>query len=241
MFAKFRAGILTASLVAGSLAVPMAAGAQETDSPPAATQGRFQGIVMETITTTIGVSQGDVMSQVRTGGTIAGLAVDNGSSGQAVVDALMVVLEDRLAVALIDGKIDEPKAEEIRTDRLVRFTTLVFETHDGPDDGRLGNPGIHRGEFRRLLMDTVQEVLSVNQGQLVSHIRTGGTLAELAEENGSSGPELEVALVSAVDARLDQAVADGDIDEERAADLLEKATARIAEVVYKMYLPGNGR
>lgn len=241
MFMRFRAGIITASLIAASLAVPLAAGAQPASTPPAVPQGRLHGIVMEIVTTTVGVSRGDVISQVRTGGTIADLAADNGSSGQEVVDALMVVVEDHLDLALAEGRIDEAKADEIRAARLVRFTSLVFETHDGPADGRFGKPGIGNGGARQLLVNTIQETLDINHGQLLSHIRTGGTLAELAEENGSSGPELEAALVAAVDARLDQAVAYSDIDEDRAAELLEKAVTRIGEMVYKVYQPGNGR
>ena len=51
------------------------------------------------------------------------------------------------------------------------------------------------------------------RGRGRSHI---GSLAELAEENGSSGPELEAALVDAVDARLQEAVANGDITPQQA-------------------------
>ena len=153
----------------------------------------------------------------------------------------MVIVQDHLDVALAGGRIDEAKAEEIRNARLARFTSLVFETHDGPNHGRFGKPGIGNGGVRQLLMNTIQETLALNQGQLVSHIRTGGTLAKLAEENGSSGPELEADLVAAIAARLDQAVANSDIDEERAAELLEKAATRIGEMVYKVYQPGNGR
>lgn len=239
MLKKLRTGTLTLGLIGAMLVVPGVAGAQEADTPPAASQGKYQGIVMETITELLGVSQGDVISEVRTGGTIADLAVDNGSTGQAVVDALMAVVDERLSVALDEGKIDQVKADEIRAERLERFTALVFETHAGSD--RVGQPGIGNHEVRQLLMDTVQTTLGVNQGQLVSHVRTGGTLAELADENGSSGPELEAALVQAVSDRLDQAVGEGDIDEERAGELLAKATERIADMVYKVHQPGNGR
>lgn len=235
MLTKMRAVLLTASLVASSFAVPVVAYAQEAETPPAASEGRFQGIVMDTITGVIGVSQGDVISQVRTGGTIAELAEENGTTGQAVVDALMAHVDERLAEAVASGGMTQDEADEKRAEILDRFTNLVFEVR------KSGNPGIGNGEIRTLLMDTIEDTLGVNQGQLVSHVRTGGTLAELAEENGSSGPELEAALVGAISSWLDTKVADGEIDETQAAQFLERATERIGEIVYKVHQPGNGR
>lgn len=238
---KWKIAVVVGSLIA-AMAVPAVAFAQEAPSSDnSATQenrGRF-GEPMDVVTDLLGVSKGDVISHVRTGGTLASLAEENGSSGDAVIDALMVVVDERIDEAVASGDADPDKAEEFRAKMLERITTFVYTTHDGPDGGRRGNPGIGNGEFRSLMMDTIQSTLDVNQGQLVSHIRTGGTLAELAEENGSSGPELEADLVAAVDARLAQAVVDGDITEEQAAQLLERATEHIGEMVYKVFTPGR--
>lgn len=239
---KVRALLVTVGLVAASLVTPLVATAQETPQDAAAPQHaqRHRGVAMDTITDLLGVTRGDVISNVRTGGTIAELAEENGSSGEAVVDALMAVADERIDAALDAEKIDEERAAEIRAKVLERVTNLVFETHDGPRGPR-GNPGIGNGEFRNLIMDTVQESLDINRGQLVSHIRSGGTLTGLAEDNGSDGPTLEADLVAAVSDGLDAAVADGGLTDEQAADLLERATARISELMVKVFQPGNGR
>lgn len=239
MFTKIRAGLLAASLVTASLAVPTAAIGQEAETPPPATQGRFQGVIMETITELLGVSRGDVISEIRTGGTIAELAAAYGSSGDLVVGALMDRVDDRLAGAVEAEKIDQAEADAKRADALERISALVFDVRERRDGAR--NPGIGNGEARQLLIDTVQAALNINQGELVSYVRAGGTLAELAEENGLSGPELEVVLIEAASVRISQAVADGLIDETRATELLDKAASKIAELVYQVRQPGNGQ
>ena len=228
---------------------PAVAGAQTPDqastqaqSAQAKEQGRWQGTIMETITTELGVSKGDVISHVRTGGTIAELADANGSSGEALLETLLTIVEDRIAEALANDVIDVPRADEIRANATERLTALIFNTHEGRDaNSRNGNPGVGNRQARQLLMETVQSTLDVNRGELVSHVRTGGTLAELAEENGSSGPELEAALVQTVSDRLDEAVANDAITTERAAEILAEATERISEIVYSVHQPGNGR
>lgn len=240
---KVRAAVVTVGLVAASLVTPLVASAQETPQNSATDQDRSQGrrfVAMDTITGLLGVSRGDIISHVRTGGTIAGLAVENGSSGDAVVGALMDVVDVRIAEALDAGKIDEERAVAIRAKASDRVTLLVFDTHDVPRT-RPGNPGIGNGEFRSLVMDTIQDSLDINQGQLVSHIRTGGTLTELALENGSDGPTLESGIVAAISDWIDQAEVNGDLTAEQADRWLERATERIGWMMNKVFKPGKGR
>jgi hypothetical protein len=75
----------------------------------------------------------------------------------------------------------------------------------------------------------------------VSHVRTGGTLAELAGEHGSSGADLVAAMLGVIAERVERAVADGRLDEGRAADLLAQAEQRLTRVVYEVDVPGRGR
>lgn len=242
-----RTGIAVSAILIGTMA-PQLTAVAEAQTTPASEQaqgqggqdqdkGRFQGDLMDALLDHLDISKGDLISHVRTGGTVAELAEQNGSSGEEVVEVLMAVVDIRLDEAIADGKIDEARAAEIRANAEERITNMVFSTHEGPT----GNPGIGNREARGMLLDTVMEFLDLNQGEVVSHVRTGGTLAELAEANGSSGPELETALVAAVQARVDEAVTDGKITVERGEEIVANATERIGEIVYKVHTPGRGR
>lgn len=192
---------------------------------------------MDAVLEHLDVSRGEVISHLRTGGTLADLAEENGSSGEELVEVLLAIADDRIDATLEAGRIDEAKAEELRQRAEERITNFVYSTHDGPPPG----PGLGNRPFRALVLDTTMEFLDLNQGQVVSHLRTGGTLSELAEENSSSGTELEAALVEAVAEVLDGFVEEGRIIQEQADHLLERATERIGVIVYAVHTPGKGR
>ena len=237
MLAAVKVGALALTLVGATLAGPALAQEVSSDSSSQTTQnqGRFQGMIMDTILEFLDVSQGEVISNWATGATLAEFALENGSSGQALVDKLMSVINERIDQALADGVIDEEKAEKLRSDAEDRINHLVFDARNNP-----GKPGLG-GEYRQELIDAIENELGLNQGQVVSHVRTGGTLAELAEDNGSSGEELVEVLLAIVDDKVQDALDQGIIDEERAAEILENAEERLTHVVFDVHEPGQGR
>ncbi|MEA1902623.1 MAG: hypothetical protein U9N56_03765 [Actinomycetota bacterium] len=236
MLTAVKVGAAAFAIAGASFAAPVLAQEASPESAPAQTQtqGRFQGQIMDAITDFLGVSQGDVISNWATGNTLADLAEDNGSSGEALLASLMEMVDDRIDQALADGKIDDARAEELRASAEERLTSLVFDAHHRP-----GGPGIG-GEVRQEMIDVIEDELGLNQGQIVSHVRTGGTLTELADENGSSGDELVDALYAFVEEKVEAAAADGKISEERAAEILENAEERLNQMVFEVHQPGRG-
>jgi lambda repressor-like predicted transcriptional regulator len=251
MLASIKSGLLVVTVAGSLVAGPVIAVAQEApaDAPPAAEQTapasdrehrpakpRFKGIFMETVMETLGVTKGEVISALRSGSTLAELAEENGSSGEELVDALVAVVAGHLAQAVEDGKITQERADEILANATERITNFVFSTHDGPRGPRDGEGP----RFKGIFMETVMETLGVTKGEVISALRSGSTLAELAEENGSSGEELVDALVAVVAGHLAQAVEDGKITQERADEILANATERITNFVFSTHAPGRG-
>lgn len=230
---------VTAAMVAALTVIPAAgAVAQQVDTPAQARaedqhQGRFQGDLFDAVLDHLGVNRGEVVSWVRTGGTLAELADEQGSSGEALVAAMMEVVDARIDEAIANGA-DPERAAEFRESAEARITDVVFSRHDG-------NQGVGNSDAKGLILDTVTELLGVNRGRVISWVRTGGTLAELAQEHGSSGEALEAALVGAVQQRVDEAIASGKITVERGLEIVENATARIGEIVNEVHTPGRGR
>ncbi len=239
MKTALRTGAAALLLVGTSFAAP--AIAQETPADPAPAQaqaqdqGRFQGPVMAFVTEFLGVTQGQVISNWATGNTLADLAAANGSSGEALFEAMMAEVNQRIDQALADGKIDEARAEELQARAEERLNRLIFEAHNRP-----GAPGVGQGH-RQEILDVIEDTLGLNQGQIISHVRTGGTLAELAEENGSSGDELAAVLYTYVEEKVEAAVEDGKISEERGEKILANAEERIQHLVFDVHQPGHGR
>ena len=136
MFATLKVGAISLALVGTTLAGTALAQETPADNPEASqNQGRFQGPLFETILAFLDVSQGDVISNWATGITLADLAEANGSTGEALADALMDVINTRIDEAVANGNIDEERAAELKAKAEERINHLVFEAHGGPGGG----------------------------------------------------------------------------------------------------------
>ena len=123
-------------------------------------------------------------------------------------------VRDALAGLVEDGTITEDQAED------------VAETLGSSDALGRGGHGL-----RMLALGSAAEALGLDEDALREQLADGATLAEVAEAQGVSTTELVDALVAAAGERIDQAVADGDLDEERAAELRADLEERITSAV----------
>jgi polyhydroxyalkanoate synthesis regulator phasin len=122
---------------------------------------------------------------------------------------------DRLAEVLAplveDGTITQTQADavaEVLADRAGEFR---------------GGRGAH--------FEEIAEFLGVTSEEIRDALIDGSTLGEIAEANGSSAAELITFMVEQASERLDEAVAEGRITEEEAAERLAEITERITEGV----------
>jgi polyhydroxyalkanoate synthesis regulator phasin len=128
---------------------------------------------------------------------------------------------------------DARQADRIRAalDDLVEEGTISAEQADAVAAhlaGRWDFPGrrhlrIHAG------LDVAATTIGISEADLVQELRTGQSVAEVAEANGVEPQAVIDALVAEIDARVDEAVAEGNLEAERAdaikANAVEKATA----------------
>ena len=90
-----------------------------------------------------------------------------------------------------------------------------------------------RQEARQANAQEVADVIGVDVDVLHEWIRGGGTLAEVAEQNGVSIDAVVAVLVEHQNERIDEAVASGRIDadeaDEKRAEVTERVTTRVNE------------
>jgi len=92
-------------------------------------------------------------------------------------------------------------------------------------------PRLRAGLVRGLhAVDDAADFLGMTARELVEALRDGTTLAELAQDHGGADALIEH-LVGLAEAHLDQAVADGRLTAQEAADRLAEATERITALV----------
>lgn len=91
---------------------------------------RPQAIVknaLETAAQTIGIEVQELKDGLKSGKTVAEVASENGSSGDAVIAALVSKANAAIDQAVADGKLDASKAEEAKAKAAERITKFVNE------------------------------------------------------------------------------------------------------------------
>jgi hypothetical protein len=173
--------------VAGAvLGVPGLSGAQEdssttTTTPPADAERPdrgpgHRGAALDAAAEALGMTRADLVAALRDGKTIADVAAEKGVDVATVVDAMVAALEEEL-----------PSEADIRE----RVENLVENGRPaGPDRGfpgrGPGGPGAF-GHGHRVLgagLDAAAEALGISRDDLITALRDGKTIAEVAQEQG---------------------------------------------------------
>jgi hypothetical protein len=141
-------------------------------------------------------------------------------------------LREALQPLVDDNTITAEQADAVVTQLMEnRPDRGEFGEGHGPG-GRHGGPGMFgRGMDAAVLTD----LLGLDQQELMTQLRDGKTLAEIATEQNVDPQDVVDALVAEATTRLDQAVTDGRIDQAEADQKLADATTRITDMV------NNGR
>jgi hypothetical protein len=80
-------------------------------------------------------------------------------------------------------------------------------------------------------LDAAATYLDLDEAGILQRLRDGETLAEIAEDEGKTVAGLVDAMTAKADERVDEAVEDGRLDEDRAAELKSKLDERVRDIV----------
>jgi hypothetical protein len=144
--------------------------------------------------------------------------------------ALQGAFADQLDQAVKDGKLTQQQADRIKQ-RIQRGEGLP-PFGPGPHMGmRFGGP---RGDLK-----AAADYLGLSREQLMSQLRGGKTLADVAKAQGKPVDGLEQAIVAAAKAKLDKAVSQGRITSQQRDQLLQGLQQHVGDLVQgKLPRPG---
>jgi hypothetical protein len=126
-------------------------------------------------------------------------------------------VQDALGGLVDDGTINQEQADAVE---------------DALQDARPEHGFRHPGFMFGLGgFSTVAESLGIEEDELRSELADGKTIAEIAEEQGVDVQDVVDAIVAAHQERLDEAVADGDLTQEQADEILAGAEERATSFV----------
>jgi transposase-like protein len=174
--------------------------------------GRHGGVQLSVAAEAIGITEDELRAALEDGQSIAQVAEANGVDVQTVIDAMVAAATERLEAAITE-----------LPDRIAE----VVEREGLPDRGP-GGPG--HGHFGAGL-DVAAEAIGIESEALRTALRDGSTIAEVAEANDVEVPTVIGALVAASETRIDEAVSNGRLTEDQAAEIKANLPDRIEAMV----------
>ncbi len=171
----------------------------------------------------LGVTPVALRTELRSGKSLAQIATAKGKSVDGLETALVAAIKTKVDAAKAAGKLDAARADRL----LQRAPQLVERLVNAKPRARATRAKGARGG----LLKAAATYLGVTNAQLVTDLRAGKSLAQVATAKSKSVDGLEQALLAALKQKVDAAVAAGRLDAARAQKLLERAPAHIERLV----------
>jgi predicted DNA-binding protein (UPF0251 family) len=154
-----------------------------------------------------------------------------GVTPSALEDALKQALKNRVDDAVEAGRLTQEQGNALKERIEAAEAPLVvsgFGRLGRAHFGHFGHFG-HLGHFQRL--EAAASFLDLTPAEIRQRLADGDTLAEIAKAEGKSVDGLVNALVAAATEKVDDAVADGRLTKEQAADLKRDLEERVTALV----------
>jgi hypothetical protein len=105
------------------------------------------------------------------------------------------------------------------------------------DPSAQAHPGLRR-HARLALGTVVADTIGIERSELRDALRSGQSIAEVAQAHGVDPQAVVDAVLQAINARVDQAVANGRIDADRGATIKAKAAEKVPTFVNRHFGQG---
>jgi polyhydroxyalkanoate synthesis regulator phasin len=152
---------------------------------------------------------------------------ETASTFLAKVAAKLGIGEDKLTTA-VDEAYDETLDEAVAAGRLTQDQADILKERGfdfAPPPGERG----HRGGVR--VMDAAATVLGMGVDDLMTELKNGKSLADVAEAKGISVEKLTDDLLAQVKTQLDGLVSDGKLTQEQADNIYTQTESNIDQIV----------
>jgi polyhydroxyalkanoate synthesis regulator phasin len=186
--------------------------------------GTLRGQVADAIVNATGLSREEILSQLRDGQTLNGILAANNIDPQVVIDAVTTVVTDDLNQAVADGRITQERADQVLANLPDNLDRLMNATAPG---------GLIQDRIHQRLEDSLIGVLAEMAGQDVGDVLrdavTPPSLADLAAQYGLDADAIIATTEQRITDDVNQAVDDGRLTEDQAAQILDGLHDRLVE------------
>lgn len=212
--------------------------------PPAGMErGRFQGgpwqghgpagHMMTIVAEQLDMTPQELLSELQSGKTVADVAAEKGVSLDTIVEAVVAPRLQELEERVNSGDLTQEQADAMAAVMRAEIREHLTEPFQPGPNGEHAGPG-------QSPIAIAAEQLGMTRQELVTELRSGKTVADVAEEKGVDLQVLIEAAVAPKADHLNELVAEGSLTQEQADTLIATATGRIATVFTQPFTPGQG-
>jgi hypothetical protein len=145
-------------------------------------------------------------------------ATEDEADFDTVDEVIVSRIFERLVPLVDEGEIDEDQARAVAEH-------LAGDCRDGLQSRLRPRPPRHG------IPEDLAEFLGISPGEIREMLEQGSTLAEIAAASGKTADDLASFMLEPIEARLNDAVDEGRITEERRTEALDKARERIQRLI----------
>jgi D-Tyr-tRNAtyr deacylase len=245
------AGVVLGSPTSSSAATASGAGATSPGSRPAWGTGRFglfghrsglgRGFGLAAAAKAIGVSDQTLLSDLKDGKTIAQVAAAKGVTAKTVIDAMVAAATTQIDAQVKSGHLNATQATDIKS----RLTAMITAEVNGTFRRPYGPGGPHgpargfgfRGGFG---LDMAAKAIGVSDQTLLSDLKAGKTIAQVAASKGVATKTVIDAMVAAATREFAAQVKAGHLTAAQAATIDANLTQMITNQVNGTFRHPNG-
>jgi hypothetical protein len=164
---------------------------------------------------------------------------------EALRSALGGAEDSQLDQAVKDGKLTQEQADAIKARRAKDGSVLggpgVGGPHGGSGGPGLGGPGLMFKMGPGGALDAAASALGLKREDLISKLRDGKSIADVAKAQGKSLDDVEKAITDGVTKELDQAVTDKKLTTEQRDKILKELDEHLDDLVTRTPPKGDAR
>ena len=195
--------------------------------------------------TYLGLTADQLQTDLKSGKTLAQIAVDQGKTADGLVQELLKAPEANLDKLVSAGKLSSDQEQNIEKGLTTMITNLVNGTHPTPAAlppgggpapfGGFGGPGhlgarLGVGPFGADLK-TAASYLGLTTDQLQTDLEGGKSLAQIATTQGKTADGLVHAILAAQEANLDKLVTAGKLSSDQEQTIEKSLQTMITNIV----------
>ncbi|MGG1662789.1 hypothetical protein [Brevibacillus sp. NRS-1366] len=179
-----------------------------------------------------------LQEELKAGKSLAAIAEAQGVSTDDVVALLVKQQDAKLAEAVSAGKLTQEQADKMKEKSSEHVKAMVENTHQGRGFGR---EMVFAGGFEK--NEELLSLLKLDADKLKEELKADKSLAAVAKAQGVSTDDVVALLAGQQEAKLQEAVKAGKLNQEQADKMSENATDRVKAMVENTHQgrgPGKG-